>query len=772
MFPIYYRIFAFILTIAFYSHTVISQSCDLTVKGQIRDFHEDLSLEYATVYIQELKTGVTTDEMGKFELNQLCKGDYHFIISHIGCASKTIYFSLQRDTTIQIFMEHHDELLDEVIIEAIGTQNKTGLVKSVISKDMIFEMSGQNLTEMLKAIPGVSILRSGPNLTKPIINGLYGNRITVLNHGLPQEGQQWGNDHAPEIDPNTADKISIFKGSNAIKYGLSTLGGLVVIEPDDLSYDPLWHGNLKITGQTNGRSYGMQTALRKSTSWGNTRWTAGFTNSGDRHTPDYYLTNTGNKEKSMSMLWSNSQTSRAYRKFYYSFYQNEIGILRGSHIGNLTDLRNAIGRNVPFFTQDSFSYAINAPRQNVKHHLAKYSQKYFMSESLILNIDAGFQANLRQEYDVRRGGRSDRPTLDLVLLSQFYDVQLTHQGSNPGEVQSAGIQYKINDNSNQTGTGINPLIPNYLNHQLASYFIYKNKWKSVLWELGVRAEYRDYQIYRSENTGGYARHHFFNMAGNLGFKKNINKGISATLDISYTGRPPEINELYSFGLHQGVSGIEEGNPGLQPEHSFKIVQEWNGHLTHHHHVHMSLFYNKFRNFIYLQPSDEFRLTIRGAFPLYRYVAANADIAGLSLKSNLEINKNLLWSNTFNYTYGQNRTMGHGLIRIPPLNAVSNISYTISKSAWFEEMKLGTEISYTAKQNRFNEKEDFLLPPESYVLFNGFLKMKWKTNSKNDIDLVIRGENLLDTSYRDYLNRLRYFADEMGRNIYVNINIKF
>ncbi|MBK7633707.1 MAG: hypothetical protein IPJ13_04965 [Saprospiraceae bacterium] len=187
------------------------------------------------------------------------------------------------------------------------------------------------------------------------------------------------------------------------------------------------------------------------------------------------------------MLWSNSQTSRAYRKFYYSFYQNEIGILRGSHIGNLTDLQDAIGRSVPFFTQDSFSYAINAPKQNVRHHLAKYSQKYLISESLILNIDAGFQANLRQEYDVRRGGRSDRPTLDLVLLSQFYDVQLTHQGSNPGVVQSAGIQYKINDNSNQTGTGINPLIPNYLNHYLASYFIYKNKWKSVLWGIGCQS---------------------------------------------------------------------------------------------------------------------------------------------------------------------------------------------------------------------------------------------------------------------------------------------
>ncbi|MBK7633558.1 MAG: carboxypeptidase-like regulatory domain-containing protein [Saprospiraceae bacterium] len=99
MFPVYYRIYAFVLTIIFYSNAVIGQSCDLTVKGQIRDFHEDHSLEYATVYIPELKTGVTTDETGKFELNQLCKGDYHFIISHIGCAPKrftSVFCEIQR----------------------------------------------------------------------------------------------------------------------------------------------------------------------------------------------------------------------------------------------------------------------------------------------------------------------------------------------------------------------------------------------------------------------------------------------------------------------------------------------------------------------------------------------------------------------------------------------------------------------------------------------------------------------------------------------------
>ncbi|MBK8625953.1 MAG: hypothetical protein IPN86_10440 [Saprospiraceae bacterium] len=56
--------------------------------------------------------------------------------------------------------------------------------------------------------------------------------------------------------------------------------------------------------------------------------------------------------------------------------------------------------------------------------------------------------------------------------------------------------------------------------------------------------------------------------------------------------------------------------------------------------------------------------------------------------------------------------------------------------------------------------------------NAFIRAKWKTTKQNDLDLIVRCENLLNSTYRDYLNRLRYFADEMGRNIYVSINMSF
>ncbi len=762
----------FVLTIILCAWKTTGQECRIIISGEISDHHENHELEYATVFIQETQKGVVTDTDGRFEFKEICPGKYHLIISHIGCATKSLFLDIQKDTIIHIIMEHHDELMDEIVIEGRNTQTKTGLLKAVVSRDMMMEYSGKSLTEMLAVIPGVSMLRSGPNLAKPIIHGVYGNRITILNHGIPQEGQQWGNDHAPEIDPNSGDKISVYKGANAIKYGLSALGGLVVIEPNELSYDPHWHGDVKLLGQSNGRVFGVQSTVLKSTFAGNTRWTAAYSKGGDRQSKDYYLSNTGNKEASFSFLISNNNTSRNQRKFYYSFYHTEIGILRGSHIGNLSDLTEAFTRSVPFFTKEDFSYEMVAPRQNVSHHLAKYSHKHVYSDKNSLNLECAFQANIRQEYDVRRGERSTIPSLNLTLFSQYYDLQLNHQPDNQDQLHSVGLQYRNNNNTNNPGTGISPLIPDYFNHQAALYYIHKNKKGVFPMEAGLRAEFRDYHIYRTVGKGGNVQRKFFNFAANFGIKKDITKTLSSSMDISYTGRPPETNELYSNGLHQGVSGIEEGSMELTTEHSFKIVNEWNGHTSKNHHINISLFYNRFQNYIYLQPSGELRLTIRGAFPVFRYVGADVSMAGLSIKSNLEVGHHWQWSNALHYTYAQNLTIGKGLIRIPPLLGVSNLTYAIGKSKIFDELKMGLEVSYTARQTKANEKEDFLAPPDDYFLTNAFLRIKWKTKKQNDLDFIIKGENLMNVRYRDYLNRLRYFADESGRNIYFTFNISF
>src|SRR5690606_37970728 len=95
-------------------------------------------------------------------------------------------------------------------------------------------------------------------------------------------------------------------------------------------------------------------------------------------------------------------------------------------------------------------------------------------------------------------------------------------------------------------------------------------------------------------------------------------------------RSPEVNELYSSGLHQGVAGIEEGDARLRPETGIKTTISQSLDLMERLHIEIGLFSHLLYDFIYLQPEDELRLTIRGAFPVYRYRQQDAWLRGVDI----------------------------------------------------------------------------------------------------------------------------------------------
>lgn len=749
-----------------------AQDCTLRLSGIVSDRHDNEPLEYATVFIRETRQYAETDSLGKFILTNICPGKYHFSLSHLGCETRDFFIGINQDTLIDFILDHSHNLLDEVKITAKDAGTRTALAKNTITSDQLAEMAGKSISDIVRTVPGVSTLRSGPGLSKPVIHGLYGNRITILNNGIPQEGQQWGLDHAPEIDPGANDKVTVVRGPSAIKYGLQAIGGIITVEPELLERDPHLHGTLKINGQSNGRMAGANLTLRKSMGRYNSRIYGGINYGGDRHTPEYYLTNTGTREYSTSVLISSGETLKHKMTLYYNYFHTINGILRGSHIGNLTDLEQALVREKPFFTSDSFSYRINNPRQQVGHHLFKYKHNFRIGESSRLEFTAAIQANARKEFDVRRAGRSDLPALDLLLFNQYSDLAFFAERQKWS--LTAGVQYRYGNNTNIPGTGISPLIPDYISHSAAFYTIAKRDIGGISAEAGFRAEYRNYDSYlvRPGSPIVNAGHNFLNIATNAGLKKTISEKAEVRMDISYTQRPPEINELYSNGLHQSVSGIEEGDPDLASESSWKIVNEWNLNPSGAHQLNIALFYHLIDNYIYLEPTQEIRLTVRGAFPVFRYTGSNVQLAGINAKWKAALTDALSWSNSFNYVNARNLSQNTGLVRTPPFQATSLLTLNLGKSAFYNELKTGLEVTYTAMQTNVAPDEDFLPPPPGYTLINANVRAKWKTKNRRDLDLLIRCENILDLAYRDYLNRLRYFADEQGRTIYITLLTKF
>lgn len=91
-------------------------------------------------------------------------------------------------------------MLNEVTIHG-SIHDQTTANNHIILQEQINQSGNKNLAGIVVNISGISVIKNGSGISKPVIHGLYGNRISVLNNGIVQTGQQWGVDHAPEIDP-------------------------------------------------------------------------------------------------------------------------------------------------------------------------------------------------------------------------------------------------------------------------------------------------------------------------------------------------------------------------------------------------------------------------------------------------------------------------------------------------------------------------------------------------------------------------------------------
>lgn len=142
---------------------------------------------------------------------------------------------------------------------------------------------------MLKEVPGVSVLKSGNTVVKPVINGLHSSRVAIFNNNVKLEDQQWGMEHAPNFDVNAAGKITVLKGASALQYGGDAIGGIVIIEPFSTKKDTLF-GKTIMTMESNGRGGTISSSLHKGNfcDWS---WNAqgSFKYYGDREAPDYTL---------------------------------------------------------------------------------------------------------------------------------------------------------------------------------------------------------------------------------------------------------------------------------------------------------------------------------------------------------------------------------------------------------------------------------------------------------------------------------------------------
>jgi iron complex outermembrane receptor protein len=744
----------------------------------VTDSTQHRALESATVVLREKQRSVLTNTAGLAVFDSVEAGLYTVQVSYVGYHVYERRVDVRESRMLKVELCPEEFHLHEVEIteRRVGEYTAvTGQRVEYLNKQQLDALRGQTFAEQLKLIPGITTFSTGPSISKPVIRGLHSMRVLTINGGVRQEGQQWGGEHGPEIDPFLPGSIEVIKGASSVAYGPEAIGGVVRMEPRSFrvaeGVGGEWMGNYFSNNRQAAGSLvfeGHHHHRAHHFSW----WVQGSTRkAGDSRAPHYVMSNTGFRETDAAAgaEWRNTSSGI---QVYYTRYSTTLGILRGSHVGNKADLLRAIQSPEPFYTS-AFTYRLRNPKQEVMHQTGSIKLWHQFKHAGRVSLQVAQQVNSRREFDAHYIYSDSLralqlPAYELTLTTQTAELRFEHHRWRK-LTGNAGVSYMHQGNY---AAGERFLIPNFIARTAGVFAI--EKWTASRWqaEAGIRYDWRVMDIYR--NTNGrveHTPHSWQNFTAAMGASYHINERLKAEVNVASAWRPPAVNELYSNGLHAGTATFETGNENLLPEQSFNTDvglhytrERWN--------LQVSVYSNYLQNFIFQQPDTQVTVTIRGSFPTWRYTQTDARLTGAELQWLYMPSKHWQVRISGAWLYAQNERMNKPLILMPSNRVMGSVVYvlpTLSKHVKKSEAEWSTQA--IARQQRFPAGEDYANPPAGYVIHS----ISWRNTfcfGKQDVQFRISAHNLFNTAYRDYLSRFRYFTDEPGRNIVFSVQIPF
>jgi iron complex outermembrane receptor protein len=789
-----------------------------TVTCKVFDAKTKQVLPQATVQLLNQKTGTVTNNDGHSELHfhQNCECTCRLKVSFVGYKSFITEFPIFQDTTFSIYLEEDSELLGSVEIADKG--NLSEINSLTISKVDVAKMDahkGESITNSLEEIAGVNSLRSGSaHIAKPVIHGLYGNRILVQYNGVRMEGQQWGNEHAPELDAFLAEELAVVKGAGSVRYGSDAMGGVVLVNPAKLPVSGGLGGKINLVGASNGRTLSgaimLEGGLGNSEKWKGWGWRAQTSakHGGDLHAPNYQLTNTGVRELNYSFSIGKQAENWGFETFY-SHFNTDLGVLKATgSIGSLDDLKSAFGSETPQGTED-FSDEISNPRQEATHNLLK-AKVFFERDFGTLSFQYALQNNKRKEFDVRRGALNEIPSMNLEIQTQTFDMDLTHEiGKNWSGNIGGSIMYQ--QNRNISGTQRSNFIPNFTSPSVGFYLIERWKENSLQLEGGLRYDFRNYSIKGWHRVLDFYEDEFSmqSLTASFGAIYQIDEKNTISTNIGTAWRPPHVSELYSFGKHQSNGSNEYGllwnrtnstqlgkygESGVENEQSLKWVGTYN-FASEKTFVELTAYSNWIKNYIYLRPEGIDFNSRTGILPLFGYTQGNALFQGIDIQLQQKLNANFTWQAQGSYLRAINTDNKESELPLIPANRIAtSLRYETAQIGKFKSLFGSVTLSHNFQQSNAprvisieeleglrsqelqpfeldNRNFDFIGAPESYSLVD--LETGFSTNfNESELKFRVGVRNLLNTTYRSYTNRLRYFADDLGRNFTMSLQYIF
>ncbi len=774
-----------------------------TLTGKVFDKATGKTLAGASVYLPGIKKGTIANKEGVFTIN-IEQGSHVLEISYIGYATDVQNIQLQKNTTQDFYLNSSVLEGGNVIVTSFlraTSTRRTPTPVTIIKKDELFLGVSSNLIDALSKVPGVSQISTGPAISKPVIRGLGYNRVVVMNDGIRQEGQQWGDEHGIEIDEYNVSRTEVLKLPASLIYGSDALAGVINIISNVPVSEGVIKGNVYSNYQTNNRMMGNHFDLagnKKGFIWGinySAKNAGDYKNKYDGNVfNSRFLERNGGGYVGIEKNWGYSQLS------FSNFYQH-LGIVEGDRADGgqfimLKDVKG-IAKEMIVGSEESKSFSPNAPMQKIQH------TKYTLDNNIKLGSDRlkatfGLQRNQRMEF----GNVLDLNEKELYFdLNTFnYSIQYLKAEKNNWK-NTFGINGMRQTNTNR---GEEALVPDYTSFDIGAFYYTQKRTDKTSWSGGLRYDqkYMNYidpaQFVCPPDMACIALYNpvesnkqFNNISGAIGIEHDISAQLTLKLNISRGLRAPSMAELASYGAHEGTNRFEYGNEALISEKSlqFDAAIEWN---NEHMSIAGNVFYNTVKDYIFYQKltakSGGDSIIVENGDDLYAFAFRQKDAHLYGAELNVDFHPHPLdWlhvENSLSLIRGQFKEALDGSTNLPGIPSARLLSEIriemFKKSKAIRNSFINFQLDNVFAQNNPFVGYNTETVTSAYTLLNIGFSTQVQHKNKTLFSVSLVGQNIADIAYQNHLNRLKYGpmneatgrmgVFNMGRNFSLKINV--
>jgi iron complex outermembrane receptor protein len=773
-----------------------ASECRATLDGHVVDDVTHEPVVGALVSVDGEVVAVT-DEAGHFDLTGPCRAAIVVEVARDDYAPSRRVVS---PGTPSVELPLHATTGEVIAIKGEAVEAIDMRSTAKLSGESLERTRGRALAEALADVPGVSQLGSGSGAAKPIVRGQFGRRLLLLVDSVRHRAQEWGIDHAPEIDPFAADEITVVRGASGVRYGPDAIGGAVLVDPPPLLRKPGVAGQVHLIGLTNG--LGGVLAARVQGASERLPGLAGQIDTSLKRlaasvTPDYPLDNTGVRE------W-NLGTSAGYRtgddeyRLSYSHYQATLGVCSCLRLESRDDFLAQLERGTPA-NADLYEadLEIERPYQAVAHDLTIGRARWGIAGVGTIALKYSFQHDHRREYDVVRDPTIG-PQFDFRLLTHDLDVALEHRPIHLNDhlhlEGSAGV---VGMEQDHRYSGL-PLVPDHAARGAGGYAIERLIGHDFELELGLRYDvlHREASLERDdfdrlvrsdqlpegacgagEETDPVAcSSTFHTVSASVGGLYQLSNPWSLKLDLSTASRPPNTDEQYLNGTSPTFPVLGLGKPDLGPEttYSSSLTTTYQGE---HVAGEASIYANLIDDYIYFAPALDdggdpiFDVLIRGSFPRFVTRPVDAVFYGGDAGFTVAPLPFLELGGQASMVRARDLTNHAYLVFVPADKLRGSVTLRRPADAELGLTFVTVSGAYVARQTRFDPNADLAPPPDGYFLLGAEAGTSVRLGDQT-IKLAVQGTNLLNARYRDYTSLLRYFADQPGWQALARLTVEF